>query len=85
MVAGLTVVEPSAGATVNDRFVVISGLAPAGATITRDVPGWFDEHTVADVDGHWAFAEALGDGENSFTFRIGDDRATEVHLTVYFN
>jgi hypothetical protein len=85
VLAGLMVVEPSAGATVTDRFVVIRGLAPAGATITRDVPGWFDEHTVADHDGRWSFAEALHDGENDFTFRIGDDRTTEVHLAVYYS
>jgi hypothetical protein len=84
-VAGLVIVDPPPGATVSDRSVIISGLAPAGAPVTRDVPGWFDEHTVADRQGHWAFAESLRDGENTFKFRIGDDPSTEVQLTVFYS
>jgi len=82
---GLVIVDPLPDATVSNGFVIISGLAPAGAVITHDVPAWFDEHTVADRQGHWAFAEQLRDGENTFTFRIADDRATEVRLTVYYD
>lgn len=84
-IAGLVVVDPLPGTTLSDSFVIISGLAPPGAIITHDVPGWFDEHTVADRQGHWAFAESLRNGKNTFTFRIADDRATEVRLTVYYD
>lgn len=83
--AGLLIVDPPPDATLNNSSVIISGLAPPGAVITHDVPGWFDEHTVADREGHWAFAESLRDGKNTFTFRIADDRTTEVRLTVYYD
>jgi hypothetical protein len=70
---------------VSERFVVIRGVAPPGAVITHDVPGWFDEHTIADRQGGWSFAESLSLGENTFRFRIGDDRSTEVRLTVFYS
>jgi outer membrane biosynthesis protein TonB len=79
----LKITAPKDGATVNDGVVVIKGKAAPGATITRDVPLWFDEHTVADEKGRWSFEEALNVGENSFTFRVADDRSTEVTLTVF--
>jgi hypothetical protein len=84
-IAALAVVDPTSGTTVNEPSVVIRGLAPPGAVVTHDVPQWFDEHTVADGEGRWSFAEALREGENTFTFRIGDDRATAIQLVVYYH
>jgi hypothetical protein len=76
--------QPANGSTTRDNPVVISGLAQPGATITHDVPMWFDEHTTADGTGHWSFTEPLNVGENTFMFRVGDDTATEVTLTLYY-
>ncbi|CAN5170919.1 hypothetical protein BH24CHL7_BH24CHL7_07550 [soil metagenome] len=81
---GLIILEPLDGETVIENAIVVRGLAPAGATITRHVPFWFDEHTVADSAGRWSFALALHEGENSFTFRIDDDLATQRTLTVFY-
>jgi hypothetical protein len=44
---------------------------------------WFDEHTIADSAGRWSFALALNIGDNSFLFRAGDDRTTEITLTIH--
>lgn len=63
--------------------MVVRGLAPPGSTITRDVPFWFDEHTVADEGGRWSFALGLNVGENVFTFRVADDLSTAQTLTIY--
>ena len=59
-------------------------MAAPHATITRDVPLWFDEHTEADSSGHWSFVEQLSPGRNEFTFRVADDRSTEHTLVVYY-
>jgi hypothetical protein len=82
---GLIVLEPLDNATVTDHVLAIRGLTQPGATVTRDVPLWLDEHTVADSTGHWSFLESLNSGQNMFTFRVGDDRATDVTLTVYLS
>jgi hypothetical protein len=81
---GLVIVEPANGYMSLNRSLLIRGLAQPGATITRDVPMWFDEHTVADSEGRWSFIEGLNIGQNTFMFRVGDDTATEVTLTVYY-
>ena len=82
---GLVILEPADSATVTDHVLAIRGLTQPGATVTRDVPLWLDEHTVADSAGRWSFVESLNSGENTFTFRVGDDRATDVTLTVYLS
>jgi len=51
--------------------------------VTRDVPLWFDEHTIADGAGNWSFALPLNIGENVFAFRVGDDVSTTQTLTIY--
>ena len=79
---GLIILEPADGSTSADRTIIIRGLAQPNATITRDVPLWFDEHKVADGSGRWSFVESLNPGENKFTFRVGDDISTAVTLTV---
>ncbi|HYI21985.1 MAG TPA: hypothetical protein VEX62_05035 [Candidatus Limnocylindrales bacterium] len=82
--SGLVILEPTDGATVTDRIVLVRGLAQPGSTVTRDVPMWFDEHVVADSAGRWSFAVSLSEGENVLTFRVGDDTSTERSLTVYY-
>jgi len=66
-----------------ERVVIVRGLAAPGTTVTRDVPMWFDEHTVADNAGRWSFVVQLAIGDNSFTFRVGDDVATAHTLSVH--
>lgn len=63
---------------------MIEGLAQPNATITHDIPNWFDEHTTADAEGHWSFSEPLNEGENTFRLRVGNDTSTEVTLTVFY-
>jgi len=84
-VVGLVITSPRDGATVSSSPVVIKGKAPPGSTITHDIPLGFDEHTTADAQGRWSFSESLAPGENKFVFRIGDDRSTEVTLTITFS
>ena len=64
-------------------MVAVHGLAAPGTTITRDIPLWFDEHTIADSFGRWSFTLQLNIGDNSFTFRIGDDLTTAQTLLVH--
>lgn len=64
--------------------MIVRGLASPGATITRDIPFWFDEHTTADAGGRWSFTVELVAGENKLTFRIGDQPATAQTVTVRY-
>jgi hypothetical protein len=81
---GLLILDPIDGSTSADRAIVIRGLTQPGATVTREVPFWFDEHTVADGAGRWSFVESLNPGGNAFNFRVADDASTAVTLTVYY-
>ena len=76
--------EPLPGAVVNVARITVRGLAQPGATITRDIPFWFDEHTTADAAGRWTFEVELSPGDNAFTFRVGDDRNTAVRIIVRY-
>lgn len=80
----LTITEPADGAVTNTSVIFVRGIAPPGATVTRDIPLWFDDHTIADAGGRWSFAVQLGAGANLLTFRIGDDASTTKTLTVYY-
>lgn len=75
---------PRDGQVLHTRVINVAGTAPAGATITRDVPMWFDDHAVARGDGTWLMSVELADGQNLLRFRIGDDRATELTLAVTY-
>ena len=79
------ILSPRDGATVSTNPIVIRGRAAPGSTITHDIPLGFDEHTIADALGRWSFNETLAQGENKFVFRIGDDRSTEVTLTITYS
>lgn len=82
LTGGLVILEPADGAIVFDELIVVRGLAPPGVTITRDIPLWFDEHSVAGATGGWSFAVKLEAGENTLKFRLGDDIGTTRTLTV---
>jgi hypothetical protein len=84
-VSALVILEPEEGAVVSDRSIVVRGLAPPNARITRDIPFWFDQHTRADGQGRWSFAIDLLPGENKLIFRIGDEAATSESLTVRYD
>ena len=81
---GLIILAPADGAIVGQRQLVISGLARPGSPITWDRPLWFDDHTTADGLGNWSFSVALAEGENAFTFRIGDDFSTAQTIIVRY-
>jgi len=82
--AGLVILKPADGEVVDERTVSVRGLGPAGATITHDIPFWFDAHTTADGRGRWSFSIDLVPGDNELTFRIGDDTETSRTLTVVY-
>lgn len=77
------IINPEDGLTTKDTLIVVYGRAAPGSTITRDIPMWFDEHTIADANGLWSFTLGLNLGENVFTFRVGDDVSTVQTLTVH--
>ena len=74
--------DPSDGARTAGTVILVRGHAPPRSTVTRDVQLWFDQHTVADADGHWSMEVPLSAGENRLTFRLGDDRSTVETITV---
>lgn len=76
--------EPADRAVVAEREVVIRGLAPPDATITRDIRFWFDQHTTADVRGRWSMRVELVRGENLITLRLGDQTETQLTLIVFY-
>jgi hypothetical protein len=80
---GLVILDPLGGSSTVERVVIVRGLAAPGATITRDVPMWFDEHTVADGAGRWSFVVQLAIGDNAIKFRVGDDLTTEQTLNIH--
>lgn len=80
----LAITFPTDGQVVRQAGITVVGLAPPGATITHDIPMWFDDHTIAGPDGSWRMPVNLGAGQNVLRFRIGDDRATELDLTVIY-
>lgn len=82
--AALAIIEPADGAVSNVSVIFVRGIAAPGATITRDIPLWFDDHTIADIAGNWSLAVQLGAGANLLTFRIDDDTSTAKTVTVWY-
>lgn len=78
------IIEPPDGARLSEQSILVRGLAPPDAVITRDIPFWFDEHTEADRAGRWSMAVRLESGENVLTFRIGSDTATARSITLHY-
>lgn len=82
--AGLVIDFPVDGEVVRSSRINVIGTAPPGATVTRHVPFWFDDHTTAGDDGLWMMPVELAEGENRLTFRIGDDADTARVLLVTY-
>jgi hypothetical protein len=80
----LAISSHQSGAQVATQTVVISGTAPAGARIVRDISGAPDDDAVAARDGRWKLEVELDQGRNELTFRIGDDKATAITLDVTY-
>ncbi len=81
---GLAFDFPHDGDVLNDADINVIGRAPPGSTVTRDIPMWFDDHTVTRDDGIWMMPLHLGDGTNVLRYRLGDDRSTEQVITVTY-
>ncbi len=75
---------PHDGEVLRDADINVIGRAPPGSTVTRDIPMWFDDHTLTRDDGIWMMPLHLGQGPNELRFRIGDDRSTEQVITVTY-
>ena len=65
------------------RSINVIGTGPPGATVTRDIPLWFDAHATVRPDGIWMLPVELSPGPNRLVFRLGDERATEQAVTVF--
>ena len=83
-IVGITIQNPPDGAVVATKDVTVSGIAPPGLTITRDVSFGLDQHATVDGTAHWAMSVELKEGQNDLVFRIGDDRSTERRLRLVF-
>lgn len=79
----LLIATPIDGATVASPTVTVSGSAPDGADVVRDVGFGFDDHTTA-IGGQWSMQVDLNEGENVLTFRVGDDDSTATTLHVVY-
>lgn len=64
------------GDVVVTSLIAVEGTAPANAMITRDISMASDTHAQADDAGRWTMPVSLREGDNSLTFRIGDDKST---------
>lgn len=80
------VLKPANGATVSSpsATTTVSGTGPAGATVVRDIFLRPDTTAVAGPDGTWSMPVELSEGSNELTFRVGDDRSTEVKVSVTY-
>lgn len=81
---GLTILSPTDRSAVASRQVTVIGRAPAGVRVVQDISFGIDRSATADGTGHWAIVVDLREGANELTFRIGDDRSTEVKLLVSY-
>jgi len=82
--AALVIDFPADGEIVRSRDINIIGTAPPGATVTRDIPLWFDDHTIAGDDGLWMLPVELAEGQNRLALRLGDDPSTAQVLLVTY-
>jgi hypothetical protein len=78
----IVVLEPADGSEVDADEIVVSGLAPPGSTVVRDF-GFFETQSAeAGPDGAWLMRIRLDPGDNSLTFRVGDDALTSRTIHV---
>lgn len=77
----LVITSPEDATTVSERVVVVTGVAPDGADVVREVSLGRDEHTTAS-GGRWSMSVGLDPGDNLLTFRLGDDATTSTTLLL---
>jgi hypothetical protein len=77
------ILAPLDGATVNTETVSFVGVAPVGATVVRNI-GFAPDESVVATDGTWSLTVKLGEGNNSLTFRLGDDEATATTIDITY-
>jgi hypothetical protein len=78
------VVEPADGMTVTTPSVTVRGHGPAGATVVRDISFAPDDKATVAASGEWSMTVALDEGANDLTFRLGEDKASAITITVAF-
>jgi len=76
--------SPADGQTVTAQAILVTGTAPPGARVVRDIANAPDQSVRAGADGRWSMRVALKRGKNLLRFRIGDETATERTLEVVF-
>ncbi len=81
----LSIVTPTNGTITDQRRIIVSGFAPPGMPVTRDVPFGPDDHTVADDLGDWQIPVTLDPGMNVLAFRLGNDRSTQITVQIYYH
>ena len=83
--AQLEILQPANGSVVVTPIVAVSGNAPPGSEIVRDVSLGRDDSTTADPSGAWSMDVELQEGSNELVFRVGDDPASEQRVTVVYD
>jgi micrococcal nuclease len=76
--------SPADGATVTTKTVLVTGKAPAGERVVRDIANAPDQSTRARADGTWGMRVTLKNGVNSLRFRLADEKATTRTLRVVY-
>ena len=76
--------SPADGATVSTKTVLVTGKAPAGERVVRDIANAPDQSTRARADGTWGMRVTLKNGVNSLRFRLADEKATTRTLRVVY-
>lgn len=74
---------PGDGAVSQAKIISVTGSAPDGARIVRDIPFAIDAQ-VGAIGGRWSMSVDLAEGENELTLRISDDKATAKTITVTY-
>jgi hypothetical protein len=82
--APLVILKPASGATVHSATVTVSGTGPANEQIVRDIALAPDTTAIAGSDGTWSMQVDLSLGQNDLVFRVGDDRGTEVKVSLTY-
>jgi micrococcal nuclease len=76
--------EPSDGAVLATKTIVVRGTAAPGARVVRDIPAGLDQSTRAAADGTWSMEVTLKRGLNAVRFRIEDEKATTRTLRLVY-
>jgi len=79
----LAVTSPVDGAVSETKTITVTGTAPNGAEVVRDIPFASDDR-VSATGGMWSMSVDLDEGENELTFRIGDDKSTAKTISVTY-